>query len=106
MRRFCSLGILLLGGFSCLLFAACSTTTPVKLVGLVQSSKTDENDNPTEIFLWDGKEAIPIEKNDSQNQLLEKVDSKIEAHGTLTEGSSGKKSLEIESFKVLRDAAE
>ena len=100
MRRSCLFLILIV------IMSACSSTTQVKLVGLVQSSKTDDSVNPIDIFLWDGKAAYPIDQSPSQEQLLEKVDSKIEADAELTESYSGKKTILIKKFRILKDAAE
>lgn len=97
----CSLILLLL-----VFLSACSTTTQTKLVGLVQSSKTDDSDNPVEIYLWDGKTPVPIEENPNQQVLLDKVDSKIEAEGELTETYSGKKSFLVKKYKILKEAGE
>ena len=97
MRRSCLFLILIV------IMSACSSTTQVKLVGLVQSSKTDDSDNPIDIF---GKSAYPIDQSPSQEQLLEKVDSKIEADAELTESYSGKKTILIKKFRILKDAAE
>ena len=108
MRRIWSiwLGGILSAGFTVGSFAGCSSTTPIKLVGLVQTSKTDDGDNPIDIYLWDGKVGYPIDENAKKTQLLEKVDSKIEAEGEMTESYGGKKTIVIEKYRILREALE
>lgn len=71
------------------------------LVGYVQSSATDENDNPTEIFLFDGKNEYRIEKGKVQRELLDLVDRKISAQVVISDGWGGKKEIDIEEYKVV-----
>ena len=71
------------------------------LVGYVQSSATDENDNPTEIFLFDGKNEYRIEKGKVQRELLDLVDRKISARVVISDGWGGKQEIEIEEYKVV-----
>lgn len=82
--------------------AACSVGANAQtLVGYVQSSATDENDNPTDIFLFDGKNEYQIKKNDVQQKLLDLVDRKISAQAVISEGWGGKKIADIEEYKVV-----
>lgn len=81
----------------------CSAGESVKLTGYVLSSKTDENDNPVDIYLFDGTTEYPIEKNDSQEKLLDLVDQKVQIEGTLGSSFGGKKSVTIERFKRLEE---
>lgn len=95
--------IVLVGGG---MLSGCSTTTETKLVGLIQSSKTDANDNPVAIYLWDGKSEYPIEENQNMTSLLEKIDSKVEAQVDLVETYGGEKTILIKKYKILKEAGE
>ena len=84
-------------------FVGCSAGESVKLSGYVLSSKTDENDNPVDIYLFDGSSEYPIEKNSAQEQLLDLVDQKVQVEGTVESTFSGKKSVTVERFKRLEE---
>lgn len=71
------------------------------LTGFVQSAKTDKNDNPVEIYIFDGKEEYQIEENDLQEKLLEEIDKKVVVKGAVGTSFSGKKYITIEDFQIL-----
>lgn len=91
--------------FLILLFSPSCTFVSGKqktLTGFVQSSKTDKNDNPTEIYLFDGKEEYQIEENKQQEKLLDQVDRKVVVKGSVGTSFGGKKKyITVEEFQVL-----
>lgn len=84
-----------------LVYACSAAGTSRVFQGYVQSSATDENDNPTEIYLFDGKEEYQVEKGKIRNELLELVDRKISAKVVISEGWGGKKTALVEQYKVI-----
>lgn len=90
----------------CLAFAffACSATGggPSTIVGYVQSAKTDENDNPTDIYIFDGKDNYHVEKNKRQTELLDLVDRQVKVQGTVSKGWGSKEmDITVKSYEVL-----
>jgi hypothetical protein len=71
------------------------------VTGYIQSSKLDDDDNPTEVYLFDGHVEYDFPKGGKQKELLDFVDRKVSVKGRVTDGAEGKKQLEIESYKVL-----
>lgn len=79
-----------------------SSGSPKILTGFIQSSKTDKNDNPTEIFIFDGKNEYLIEENEQQKQLLDAVDKKVSVKGDVSTSYSGKKNfVTVNEFQIL-----
>ena len=87
-----------------LVLAGCVTqgcsSSAVSVTGYVQSLKTDDYDTPVEISLFDGKEDYVIRKNSKQKELLEYVDRKVAAEGSVSEDWDGKKQIEIDSYQL------
>lgn len=86
-----------------LFFSACSigSGTPRIINGFVQSSKTDNNDNPTEIYIFDSKDEYFVEENDIQKQLLDNTDRRVVVKGDISSSFSGKKYITIHEVQFL-----
>ena len=87
--------------FTVMFYAAgCSMGSGDLIVGYVQSTKTDEYDMPVELSLFDGKDEYKIQKNEKRAELMDLLDRKIAATGSISEEWGGKKQIEIESFEL------
>lgn len=87
------------------LFVISCSGQAVKVNGFILTSKTDENDFPVKIYIWDGKTEYHLKKNKVEQELLEKVDHKVSAEGIIYGNVYGsdlnKKEIEIESYQLL-----
>ncbi len=93
--------IFLLILFFSIISCSLSSGSPKILTGFVQSSKTDKNDNPVEIYIFDGADEYQIEENDLQEKLLDEVDKKVVVKGDVGTSFSGKKYITIEEYQIL-----
>lgn len=71
------------------------------VTGFIQSSKTDDNDNPVDGFIWDGKTEYRIGDNKKKDELLELIDRKVAIRGRLFKDWGGKMEVEVDSYQVL-----
>ena len=87
---------------SAALFAGCVASSVNETVtGYIQSSKLDDDDNPIDVYLFDGKTEYLITKNPKHNELLDLVDRKVSVKGEVSDAPEGKKRIDVESFKVV-----
>ena len=71
------------------------------VTGFVQTLATDQNDYPVEAYIWDGHTEYRITDNKKKHQLLELIDRKVAARGSVFNDWNGHTQIEIESFEVL-----
>jgi len=78
---------------------AFSTTESV--TGFVQSGGTDDNDEPIDIYIFDGTTEYHVTESIAEKQLKELVDRKVKATGDVSEGREGKKTISVKDYKLL-----
>ena len=74
---------------------------PMVLTGYVQSSKTDDNDNAVEAYIWDGSKQFHISKGPQLEGLLELIDRKVSVRGNVSTDWDDKYHIAVDSFTVL-----
>lgn len=94
-----ALGALLVIG----LLSGCSSglNGPMVLTGFVQSSKTDDNDNAVEAYIWDGSKQFHVSKGPQLEELLELIDRKVSVRGNVSTDWDERYHIEVESFTVV-----
>ncbi len=80
---------------------ACATSHPMVVTGYIETTKTDDNDNPVDINIWDDKRQYDIVKKGQYKPMLDFVDHKVSAKGQVKELGNGKSEIEVESFQVI-----
>jgi hypothetical protein len=82
--------------------SSCSVSAERETItGFVQSLSVDEDDNPTAVYVFDGKTEYVVKKDKKETELLDYVDRKVTATGVVSDAGQGKKTIEIESYKLV-----
>jgi hypothetical protein len=88
-----------------LIFTAigCSSSLGTKeLTGIVQASRTDDDDRAVDGFIFDGKEEFYLIDGSVKDKLLDQVDAKVRVKGEISESwFTGKKYIDIDTYKIV-----
>ncbi len=85
---------------SCFWLFSCAASTDAVITGFVQATETDENDNPVDIYLFDGKDEYRFSESKAHEQLFDLVDRKVTITGTVSDWG-GKKTISVDEYKVV-----
>ena len=71
------------------------------VTGFIQSTGVDDDDNPIDVYIFDGKTEYKIAKNKQHSELLNLVDHKVSASGEVSDAGEGKKLIAVDKYKIL-----